>query len=101
MLALIYIIFDTISNCVITDEAFGRMISMTTLTLKRSIWFREKTLAGQRAFTKVAHKARVMVVVVFVKRHLLASVKTLVAFFAEDIQRVHHFFLFLKLTFSI
>ena len=67
MLALIDIIFDTVGNGVIANETFGRMISVTTLTLKRSVGLRVEALAGERALTKIAHKTRVVIVVILVQ----------------------------------
>ena len=88
--SLVDVVLDTIWYGVAANEALGRVVTMATLTLKRAVGLGIETLASQRGVTKVAYKARVVIVVVVVQRHLFASFEALSAFFASNIQWIQH-----------
>ena len=90
MLALIDVVLDTVGDDLVAEEASGRVIGVAAFALKRAVGLGVEALAGQRLIAKVAHKARVVVVLVVVKRHLLAAVETTTAFLALYVQWVHH-----------
>jgi hypothetical protein len=90
MLALIYVVLDAVGDDVVAEEALGRVVLVAALTLERTVRLGEEALASQRRVAEVAHEARVVVVLVLVQRHLLATVEAAAALFAADVQRVHH-----------
>lgn len=91
VLALIDIVLDTVGDWLAAEEALWRVIRVASLALKRAVWLRVEALSRQRLIAKVANEARIVVVDVVMQRHLLATVETSSAFFAFDIQWVHHF----------
>lgn len=91
VLALIDIVLDTVGDRLAAEEALWRVIGVASLALKRAVWLRVEALSRQRLIAKVANEARIVVVDVVMQRHLLATVETSPAFFAFDIQWVHHF----------
>lgn len=99
VLALIDVVLDTVGDGLIAEEALGRVIRVAAFTLERAIRFGVEALSGQRLIAEVAHKTRVMIVLVVIERHLLAAIETAATLFAFYVQWVHHLALFLFIYF--
>jgi hypothetical protein len=65
--ALIDIVLDTVGNSLVAEETLGRVVRVTSLALKRAVGLGVEALAGQRLVAKVAHKTRVVIVLIVVQ----------------------------------